>query len=289
MNFGHVLTAMVTPFNAEEKLDLPATTALVEHLIATGTKALVVTGTTGESPVLSVPETKMLYEHVVKIVGKRIPILAGTGTNNTQQTILLSNLAERSGVDGLMLVTPYYNRPSQAGLYEHFKTVAASTKLPIMLYNIPPRASVQLEAETIMALSKIDNIVAVKEASGNLEQVATLVAGTADDFSVYCGDDSKTLPMMAVGAIGVVSVASHIIGQEINEMIETFLSGDVVDAATMHQRLLPIMSGLFIAPSPAPVKAALNLQGIHVGGVRLPLVDLNEAERTTLQAILEQI
>lgn len=283
MDFGSMLTAMVTPFDEAGNVDLAVTTELIEHLIASGTEGLIVTGTTGESPVLTLEESEVLYEHVVKVVNKRIPILAGTGTNDTARTITNSKLAEAAGVDGLMLVAPYYNRPNQAGIYRHFASIARSTTLPIMLYNIPGRSSVHIDAETVIKLSEIDNIVSIKEASGNLEQVATIVSNTADDFSVYSGDDSKTLPMMAVGAIGVVSVASHVIGEEIQGMISTFLQGKVDKAAKLHQSLLPKMNALFIAPSPAPVKAALRLRGFNVGSVKSPLVDVTKEELKILK------
>lgn len=283
MNFGSMLTAMVTPFDESGNVDYVVLTELIEHLIDTGTEGLVVTGTTGESPVLTAEEAGAIYKHVVKIVDKRVPVIAGTGTNNTAQTIAQSKVAEDAGVDGLMVVVPYYNRPNQAGLYNHFKTVATTTTLPIMLYNIPGRSGVHMDAETIIELSKLDNIVSVKEASGNLEQVTTIVSRTPDNFTVYSGDDSKTIPMMAIGAVGVVSVASHVIGKEIQEMIRTFTNGEVEKAASLHQDLLPQMDALFIAPNPAPVKAALRLKGIEVGAVKAPLVDLSAEELAVLK------
>lgn len=286
MHFGHVLTAMVTPFDADDQIDLNKMTKLIEHLLNNGTEGLVITGTTGESPVLSLEETEMVYDHVVTVVNNRVPVLAGTGTNDTKKTIMLTRIAENYGVDGIMLVAPYYNRPNQAGLYEHFKQIAQATTLPIMLYNIPGRCSVHVNAETIIRLSEIDNIIAVKEACGNLDQVATIISQTRPDFYVYSGDDSLTLPMLAIGSIGIVSVASHIIGNEINEMVTAFLEGNTKKATALHLKNFPIMTGLFMAPSPAPVKAALKLKGIDVGSVRLPLVDLSEAELVKLKQII---
>lgn len=288
MHFGHVLTAMVTPFNSGGQIDFDKMTSLIEHLLANGTEGLVVTGTTGESAVLSIEEMTMVYAHVVSVVNKRVPVLAGTGTNDTRESITMTKVAEEHGVDGIMLVTPYYNRPNQAGLYEHFKAIAQMTTLPIMLYNIPSRCSVHMEAETIIHLSEIDNIVAVKEASGDLDQVATIIRKTAADFYVYSGDDSMALPMMAIGAVGIVSVASHIIGNEINEMITTFLHGNTKQATAIHLENFPIMRGLFLAPSPAPVKAALKIKGIDVGSVRPPLVDLTKSELSTLKRIVNE-
>src|SRR5690625_3713888 len=288
MHFGHVLTALVTPFDAKGNVNFPTLTELIERLIHHGTEGFVITGTTGESPVLSIEEMESIYKHVVSVVNKRVPVIAGTGTNNTKKTIQLTKIAEAQNVDGIMLVSPYYNRPNQQGLYEHFRTVANETTLPIMLYNIPGRCGVLIEAETIIELSKINNIIAVKEASGNLELATTVVANTPDDFYLYSGDDSMTLPMMAIGATGVVSVASHIIGLEMNEMVHSFLEGKTVEAASIHRNMLPIMKGLFMAPSPAPVKAAVRMQGIDVGSVRLPLVDLTDVEKVRLKKIIQK-
>lgn len=286
MHFGHVLTAMITPFDSDNQVDFPTMTVLIEHLLTNGTEGLVITGTTGESATLSQTEMEQIYRHVVAVVNKRVPVLAGTGTNNTNNTINLTKIAAESGVDGIMLVAPYYNRPNQTGLYEHFKLVAESTNLPIMLYNIPGRCSVHIEADTIIKLSELENIVAVKEASGNLEQVSQIITETNDDFHVYSGDDSMTLPIMAVGGTGIVSVASHIIGNEMKEMVHAFLLGETQKAAHIHRELLPIMKGLFMAPSPAPLKEALKLKGLDVGSVRLPLVGLSEEERSRLQTLI---
>ena len=279
MHFGHVLTAMVTPFDKNNEVDYDVMTILIEHLLANGTEGLVITGTTGESATLSEVEMKRIYEHVVHVVHKRVPVLAGTGTNNTKETIALTQIAEASQVDGIMLVSPYYNRPSQAGLYAHFKAVALATSLPIMLYNIPTRCSVHIQAETIIKLSEIDNILALKEASGDLDHTGMVIANCKAPFHVYSGDDSMTLPILSIGGVGVVSVASHIIGKEINELTHTFLAGNVERASFLHRKYLPTMQALFLAPSPAPTKYALGQLGIDVGPVRLPLVDLTEAEQ----------
>lgn len=286
MHFGHVLTAMITPFDSDNQVDFPTMTVLIEHLLTNGTEGLVITGTTGESATLSQTEMEQIYRHVVAVVNKRVPVLAGTGTNDTNNTINLTKIAAESGVDGIMLVAPYYNRPNQTGLYEHFKLVAESTNLPIMLYNIPGRCSVHIEADTIIKLSELENIVAVKEASGNLEQVSQIITETNDDFHVYSGDDSMTLPIMAVGGTGIVSVASHIIGNEMKEMVHAFLLGETQKAAHIHRELLPIMKGLFMAPSPAPLKEALKLKGLDVGSVRLPLVGLSEEEKSKLKTLI---
>lgn len=286
VHFGRVSTAMVTPFDKKGHVDFAKTTKLVNYLIANGTESLVVAGTTGESPTLSKEEKLALFEHVVKAVDKRIPVIAGTGSNNTYASVELTKKAEQLGVDGIMVVGPYYNKPNQEGLYQHFKAIAESTKLPIMIYNIPGRSAVNIHPNTIIELSKIPNIVAVKEASGDLNAMTKIIANTAEDFDLYSGDDSMALPVLAIGGAGVISVASHVIGNELQAMVQAFLNGDTQKAAEVHQKYLPIMQGLFAAPNPVPVKTALQLKGLDVGSVRLPLVPLTEQERITLGNLL---
>jgi 4-hydroxy-tetrahydrodipicolinate synthase len=289
MNFGQVLTAMVTPFDQNGEVDFEATRTLVNYLLANGTDGLVVSGTTGESPTLTTEEKIDLFKFVVEVVAGRVPVIAGTGSYNTRASISLTKLAEETGVDGIMLVVPYYNKPNQEGLYQHFKTIAESTKLPILLYNIPGRSSINMAAETVIRLSEIENIVAIKEASGNLDQMAEIISKTPSDFALYSGDDGLALPVLAIGGNGVISVASHVIGNELQDMINSFNSGDHQKAASEHRRLLPIMRAMFAAPNPAPVKAALNMNGINVGGLRLPLVPLTDEEQRTLQNVLPAI
>ncbi|WP_445488166.1 4-hydroxy-tetrahydrodipicolinate synthase [Niallia sp. 03133] len=284
--FGRVSTAMITPFDAKGHIDFPKTTQLINHLIENGTDSLVVAGTTGESPTLSKQEKIALFKHVVEVVEKRVPIIAGTGSNNTYDSIELTKQAEQIGVDAVMVVGPYYNKPNQEGLYQHIKTIAENTTLPVMIYNIPGRSVVNIEPETIIRLSEIDNIVAVKEASGNLNAMTKIIAGTSEDFCLYSGDDSLTLPILSIGGNGVISVASHVIGNEMQEMVVSFLDGNTEKAAKLHQQLLPIMSALFMAPNPVPLKTALQLKGFDVGSVRLPLVPLTEKERTKLASFL---
>ncbi len=288
MNFGQLLTAMVTPFKQNGEVDFEQTTILIEHLIRNSSDGLVVAGTTGESPTLSVDEKMELFQHVVKVVKKRVPVIAGTGSNNTKASIRLTQEAEKAGADAVMLVTPYYNKPSQEGIYSHFKAIAEQTSLPVMLYNIPGRSVVKMNAETIIRLSEIDNIVSLKEASGDLDQTAIIIERTKDDFSVYSGEDSLTLPMLSVGANGTVSVASHIIGSEMKQMMEYFYRGEVDKAGRLHRKLLPVMNGLFSSPSPVPVKTALKLNGLDSGTVRLPLISLNEQEKNTLEDIIHK-
>lgn len=287
VRFGRISTAMVTPFDSKGHIDFLKTTKLINYLIENGSQSLVVSGTTGESPTLSKEEKIALFEHVVKVVNNRVPVIAGTGSNNTYASIELTKKAEQIGVDAIMLVAPYYNKPNQEGLYQHFKAVAESTSLPILLYNIPGRSSVNIEPETIIRLSEIDNIVAVKEASGNLNNMTRIIANTPDEFELYTGDDGVTLPVLSIGGSGVISVASHVIGNEMHDMINKFLQGDTKEAAKLHQKLLPIMEGLFKAPNPVPVKTALQLRGLDVGTVRLPLVPLTVQERMALAKLLE--
>lgn len=288
VQFGQIATAMVTPFDSKGNIDFAKTTQLVNYLIENGTDSLVVAGTTGESPTLTTEEKLALFRHVVEVVNGRVPVIAGTGSNNTRASIELTKKAEEIGVDAVMIVAPYYNKPNQEGIYQHYKAIAESTSLPVMVYNIPGRSVVNISVETIVRLSEIPNIVAVKDASGNLDAMTEIIAKTRDDFMLYSGDDGLTLPVLAIGGKGVVSVASHIIGNEMKEMIEAFMSGDNKKAATIHQQLLPIMKALFAAPSPVPVKTALQLKGLDVGSVRLPLVPLTEQERLQLMHVLQR-
>ncbi|WP_411388038.1 4-hydroxy-tetrahydrodipicolinate synthase [Rossellomorea vietnamensis] len=287
MNFGRVSTAMVTPFDRKGNIDFTKTTQLIHYLIENGSDSLVVAGTTGESPTLTKEEKVALFRHVVKVVNGRIPVIAGTGSNNTHASIELTKKAEEAGVDAVMLVAPYYNKPSQEGMYQHFKVIAESTSLPVMLYNIPGRSSVNVSPETIIRLSKIENIVAVKEASGDLDSMTDIISHTTDDFMLYSGDDGLTLPVLSIGGAGIVSVASHVIGNEMQEMVSSFLGGNITEAAQLHQKLLPIMKGLFTSPNPTPVKTALQMKGLDVGSVRLPLIPLTEVERAKLSHLLE--
>ncbi|MBD7907077.1 4-hydroxy-tetrahydrodipicolinate synthase [Sporosarcina sp. Sa3CUA8] len=274
MKLGSIGTAMVTPFNEDGKIDYEVTTLLINHLIDNGTNSLIVNGTTGESPTLSEEEKERLLVHTISIVNGRIPVIAGTGSNDTQASIRATKRAELLGADGVMLVVPYYNKPDQNGMYEHFKTIAENTSLPILLYNIPGRSGVNLSAETVIRLSKITNIEAVKEASGDLAQMAAIIEGTDDTFSVYSGDDALTLPLLAIGGEGVISVSSHIAGLEMQRMIADFRNGNTASAATHHQILMPLFHAVFSKPNPVPIKYLLKRAGLPVGDVRLPLVGI---------------
>ncbi|SFL72426.1 4-hydroxy-tetrahydrodipicolinate synthase [Salibacterium qingdaonense] len=287
MNVGRISTAMVTPFDEQEEVDYSAVTKLVNHLISNGSDSLVVAGTTGESPTLSTEEKLTLFEHVAKAVNGRIPVIAGTGSNNTKASIELTKQAEKTGVDAVMLVTPYYSKPSQEGMYLHFKKIAEATHLPVMLYNIPGRSAAGLDPGTIIELSRVDNITAVKEASGDLDAIAHIIENTADNFHVYSGDDTLTLPIMSIGGTGVVSVGSHVLGNEMQDMVQSFVNGYPQYAAKCHRELIPRMKTFTIAPSPAPIKAALELQGVISADVRLPMIRLKEEELNVLRSSLQ--
>lgn len=287
--FGQVITAMVTPFDADGRLDERRAAALARRLIDQGNDALVVAGTTGESPTLSDEEKVRLFRAVREAVGDRGKVIAGTGTYDTAHSIHLSREAHRAGADGLLLVNPYYNRPSQDGLYAHFRAVAESTPLPVMLYNIPGRTGVNCTPETIARLAQVPNIVAVKEAAGSLDQVSEIRVRTPDAFLIYSGDDSLTLPKLAVGATGVVSVAGNLVPGEIKRMIQAYVGGRPDEALRLHRRLWPLFKVLFITTNPVPVKAALRLTGFDCGRVRLPLVDATPKEEEQIRGVLEAL
>jgi 4-hydroxy-tetrahydrodipicolinate synthase len=289
--FGPLVTAMATPFDAEFALDLPRAEALADRLIQHSSTGLVITGTTGESPALSSEEKLELYRAAKSAAAGRAPIIANTGGYATAPSIELSKKAEKVGVDALLLVVPYYNKPSQEGLFQHFKAIAESVELPCILYNVPGRTSRNLEAETVARLAEIPNIIGVKEASGDLTQIARIRAATDVGFWIYSGNDADTLPMLALGGCGVISVASHVAGPQIAQMMAAFWSGDLKRALELHLNLLPVVDALFPAssPSPAPVKAGLEMQGFPCGGLRLPLIAAGESERAALQKALENL
>jgi len=277
--WGRLITAMITPFDQDLNVNYSKAVELAKKLINEGTTALVVSGTTGEAPTLTAEEKCELFKTLKREVN--VPIIAGIGTNNTKATIEMGKKAMECGVDGALVVVPYYNKPNQEGLYAHFKAVAEEVNLPIMLYNVPSRTGGNMAAETSIALSKIPNIVALKEAAGNIDQTTKVVEGCSEDFLVYSGEDSLTLPTLCVGGYGVVSVASHVVGRQMSNMIDAYLAGNYKEAAKIHQSLSGIFDALFMTTNPIPVKAALNILGLEVGGLRLPLVeaDFNVKER----------
>lgn len=273
VKWGRLLTAMATPFKADGSLDYERAAALARRLVESGSDGLVVAGTTGESPTLSHGEKLRLFETVVQAVGDRAPVIAGTGTNSTDASIEMSREAAAVGVSGVLLVVPYYNRPSQEGLYRHFRTIAEAVDVPAILYNIPSRTGTNMLAATTLRLARdTENIVAVKESAGDLAAVTELVRGAPENFLVYNGDDALTLPHLAVGGYGVVSVVAHVVGPEMLAMIQAYVAGDVGRAASLHQKLSPVFKGLFITTNPTPLKVALDMVGFPVGNPRLPLV-----------------
>lgn len=283
--FGRLLTAMVTPMKADLSVDYDRAAELARHLVASGSDGIVVSGTTGESPTLTVAEKLALFETVVKAVGDSVAVIGGTGSYNTAETIELSRHAADTGIHGLLLVTPYYNKPPQEGLYQHFKAVAESTKLPCILYNVPSRTSINLAPQTTLRLAQIPNIVGIKEC-GDLGQLTDILSGAPEDFLVWSGDDAATLPYLALGAYGIVSVASHIVGPQMQEMIRASLDGQNAQAAAWHRRLLPVFRGLFAVTNPVLVKAALEMTGFPVGPLRPPLVEATPKEREALREVL---
>lgn len=287
MDFGRIITAMVTPFDEKLNVNWPAAERLIDHLIdEQRSDSLVICGTTGESPTLTDDEKLELIRLAVNRAKGRCKIIAGTGSNDTLHSVHLTQEAEKIGADGVLLVAPYYNRPSQDGLYAHFRKIAESTSLPVMLYNIPKRTGVMVEARTIIRLANdVPNIVATKEAHDNLDLVTSIIGQAPESFRVYSGDDILTLPMMSIGAYGVVSVASHLIGAEIRAMIEHYLAGRVQEAAKQHVKLQERFNALFRLPNPVMVKTALRARGFDVGGVRLPLVNGTDEDEAFIRKL----
>ena len=284
---GRLLTAMVTPFSEKGEVDYEQAKKLALALLNSGSDGVLVVGTTGESPTLIRQEELRLFSEVKSAVGEQGAVIAGTGSNSTAEALEATKEAERIGVDACLLVVPYYNKPTQEGLYQHFKTIAQSTNLPCILYNVPSRTVTNLSAETVIKLSQIDNIIGVKEASGNLEQVSKIISNTRDDFLVWSGNDGDTLPILALGGYGVISVASHLVGNQIREMIDSFTSGKTDKAAEIHRHLLPLINALFIVSNPIPVKYAVNYVGFNVGKPRLPLTEPDEKTAAFIKATLK--
>lgn len=289
MRYGSMMTAMVTPFDEHLNVDYEQAAKIAEHLVNTGSEGIVIAGTTGESPTLTQIEKNRLLSVVAEAVGSRADIIMGAGTNATATTIDAVKQAQSLGADAVMLVVPYYNKPSQEGLYEHFRLAAQSSDLPVILYNIPSRCGCGLTPETVGRLAEIEQITAIKEASGSLDTVMEIRRHTPDDFYLYSGDDSMTLPMLAIGGHGIISVASHVAGRLIAEMIAAYKSGDVVTAAALNTRLYPLFKGLFIAPNPAPVKYALSQIGYGGNRLRLPLKAVDHDEMILINKILSDL
>ncbi|MFC1559620.1 4-hydroxy-tetrahydrodipicolinate synthase [Candidatus Margulisiibacteriota bacterium] len=289
VDFGMVLTAMATPFKKDGSMDYAAAEKLAVYLTENGSDGIVVHGTTGESPTLTHDEEYELYRVVKKAVKGKVRIIAGTGSNSTATAIKSTKKAEEIGVDGIMIVVPYYNKPSQEGQYQHFKAIADATSLPIIIYNIPGRTGINMLPDTVARLAEIKNIVGIKEASGNMDQVAEIRKKTPKDFVIYSGDDDKTYSIMERGGYGVISVASHIVGKDIKKMCELFHQGKKDEAKKIHDKLSPIFKVLFITTNPAPLKAALEMTGHPVGGLRLPLVPVNDKEKEEIREVLKEL
>ncbi|NES66839.1 MAG: 4-hydroxy-tetrahydrodipicolinate synthase [Okeania sp. SIO2D1] len=290
IDFGKVITAMITPFNSDGSVNYEEVEKLSIWLTENGTDSLVICGTTGESPSLTWEEEYKLFQVVQKAVAGKAKVIAGTGSNSTTEAIAATEKAAKLGLDGSLQVVPYYNKPPQSGLYEHFKAIAQATpELPIMIYNIPGRTGQNLIPETVAKLAEISNIVAIKEASGNLDQVSQIRYLTAPEFKIYSGDDSLTLPLLAVGGSGVVSVASHLVGKQLQEMIVAFETGKVQVATQIHLKLFRLFKALFATTNPIPVKAALNLLNWKVGSTRPPLCDPTTEVTEKLSAEMGQL
>ncbi len=288
-SFGRVLTAMVTPFNTDYSVNYEAAAALAKHLVAHGNDGLVIAGSTGESATLSADEKLRLFSTVLEAVGDKATVIAGTGSNDTFASIKMTQEAEKLGVHGAMLVGPYYNKPPQEGFYQHFKMIAAETKLPLIVYNVPGRTASNILPSTIARLSEIPNIAAVKEASGSLDQVSEIVRTARPGFQVYSGDDGLTLPILSVGGCGIISVAGHVVAARMQEMIAAYFAGDVKLAQQIHLELMPFFKVIFVTTNPIPIKTAVNLLGLNGGALRPPMVPPTQAETDQLKNVMRSL
>lgn len=290
VNFGRVLTAMITPFKEDGGVNFALAEQLAAYLAEEGTDTLVVCGTTGESPTLSWDEEYQLFQVVLKAVSGKALVMAGTGSNSTEEAIAATQKAAKIGLHGSLQVVPYYNKPPQAGLYHHFKAIAiACPDLPLVLYNVPSRTGQNIQPETVARLAEVNNIVGIKEATGNLDQASEIRRLTPPEFKLYSGDDSLTLPLLAVGGNGVVSVASHLVGRQLQQMIQAFEKGQIQVATQIHLKLFPLFKALFATTNPIPVKSALKLKGWDVGSTRLPLCEDGDWVSQKLEMVLKDL
>jgi len=288
-DWGRLLTAMLTPFGTDGGVNYAEAARIANFLVdEQKNDGLVVNGTTGESPTLEESEKLHLLETTLEAVGDKAAVIFGAGTYNTKESIHMAREAERIGAHGIMLVNPYYNKPGQAGLYAHFEAIANEVTLPVMVYNIQPRSSINLETPTLLKLAQKSNIVAVKEASGNVPQISEVCGSVPPGFRVYSGDDAITLPILSVGGYGLVSVAAHVVGAEIKQMIESF-EKDPAEARRIHHRLTPVFKALFAYPSPVPVKYALSLMGFDCQSVRLPLVEMDASYKEPVERLMREL
>jgi len=286
-NFPRLLTAMVTPFDEREQVDYAQARKLARALVKSGSGGILVSGTTGEAPTLSIPEKLRLFREIKEELGAEVVVVAGTGNYSTSESIELTREAEKTGVDACLLTVPYYNRPTQEGLFRHFKAIATSCNLPCIMYNVPSRTSCNLAAETVIRLSKVDNIVAVKEASANLHQISEIIQGVPPEFLVYSGNDGDTLQVMALGGYGVVGVITHLVGLQTQDMMNKLLAGKTQEAAAIHRHLLPLVDAMFVIANPIPLKFAMNKLGFPVGPVRLPLCEPDDKTAASILATLK--
>jgi len=285
---GRLLTAMVTPFDVKGAVNYEQAKKLALALINSGSDGVVVAATTGESPTLVREEETRLFTEVKSALGGRGSIIAYTGSNSTAEAVSATKAAEKIGVDGCLSVVPYYNKPTQEGIYQHFKTIAENTSLPIIMYNIPGRVVIKMTVETIVRLSRIDNIVGVKEASGDMGLVAHTLNNVSKDFRIWSGNDNDTFAIMALGGYGTIGVATHLVGKQIKQMMDNILNSKIAEAAAIHRHLLPLVDALFIEPNPAPMKYALNHLGFNVGKPRLPLVEVSEKTAAIVKETLKK-
>lgn len=286
MDFGRIGTAMITPFTKDGAINYQELERIIDFLIENGTDTIVACGTTSENPTMSTEEKIEVVRFTVEKVAGRVPVIAGTGDNETAYSIAMTHKAEENGANGIMLVTPYYNKPNQRGMYAHFETIAKETALPIMLYNVPGRTGANILAETTIALSKdVENIVCIKEASGNLDQMGDIIENVNPDFYVYSGDDGLTLPLLAIGGRGIISVASHVVGNDMQQMIRAFEQGRHEEAGQIHRALLPLVRALFAQPNPSPIKYAMTKLGFDTLDVRLPMMEMLPEEKAAFDQI----
>ncbi|MFJ8512885.1 4-hydroxy-tetrahydrodipicolinate synthase [Lysinibacillus xylanilyticus] len=287
MNLGRIGTAMITPFKEDGTINYPELERIINYLIDNGTDCIVACGTTSENPTMSTEEKIEVVRFTVEKVAGRVPVIAGTGDNETAYSIAMTHKAEENGADGIMLVAPYYNKPNQRGIFAHFETIAKETSLPVMLYNVPGRTGVNVAYDTSVALSKIPNISWIKEASGNLDQMGDIIENvdSEDDFFVYSGDDGLTLPLLAIGGAGIISVAAHVVGNDMQLMIKAFEEGNHELAAKIHRALLPLVRALFAQPNPSPVKYAMTKLGFDTLNVRLPMMEMTDEEKANFDRI----
>ena len=286
-SLGRMLTAMVTPFDEKGGVDYEQAKKLALALLSSGSDGVVLAATTGESPTLLKEEEGRLFSEVKSVVAGRGSLVAYTGSNSTAEALEATKKAEHIGVDACLLVVPYYNKPTQDGLYQHFKVIAEATRLPCILYNVPSRTVVNMSADTVICLSQIDNIIGIKEASGNLAQISKIVSGAKDGFLVWSGNDGDILPLLAIGGYGVISVVSHLVGKQLKEMMESYIGGNTEAAARIHRHLMPLINAMFIVSNPIPLKYALNQIGFRVGNPRLPLAEPDEKAAAAIREILK--